>query len=133
MAPSKDNSAGDPPEAAGRHERFHKAYFGEAVAVRDALVGLVPLLQSDAAPQVDFNTLERMPTGMIDKASRSRFTDRPWRVRPRDTDGTAYWLHIVVMLKFQAAADWFTVSRMEGYAARPYECMRVGRAPNGKS
>ena len=43
MAASKDNSAGDPPEAAGRHERFHKAYFGEAVAVRDALVGLVPL------------------------------------------------------------------------------------------
>ena len=77
--------------------------------------------------------LERMPTGMIDKASRSRFTDRPWRVRPRDTDGTAHWLHIVVMLKFQAAADSFMVPRMEGYAARPYESMRVGRAPNSKS
>ena len=136
MAASKDNSAGVPPHAALLHDRFQKLYFGKAVTVQDVIVGFIRFLLRDAAAwieRIDFSTLEPMPTEMIDKAFRSRFTDRLWRVRFRAEDGTTHWLHIIVMLEFQSTVDWFMALRMQSYAVRIYESMWDGRTPTKKS
>ena len=104
--------------------------------MQDVVIGFIRLLLPDAAAwidRIDFSTLEAMPTEMIDKAFRSRFADRLWRVRFRDADGTLHWLHIVVMLEFQSTVDWFMALRMQSYAVRIYESMWVGHTANKKS
>ena len=104
--------------------------------MQDVIVGCGPLLLRGAAAwidRIDFSTLEPMPTELIDKAFRSRFTDQLWRARFRDADGADHWLHIIVMLEFQATVDWFMALRMQSYAVRIYESLWVGRTPNSKS
>ena len=133
MSASADDTARTPPDAGLPLGQFHKLYFGNAVTVQDVIVGCVPLLLRGAAAWIDFSTLEPLPTELIDKAFRSRFTDRLWRVRFRDADGTPHWLHIMVMLEFQATVDWFMALRMQSYAVRIYESLWVGRTPNSKS
>ena len=136
MVASKHDSAGVPTYAPLRHDQFHKSYFGRPVTVQDVVVSCIRLLLRDAAAwidRIDFSTLEPMPTEMIDKAFRSRFTDRLWRVRFRAEDGTIHWLHIIVMLEFQSTVDWFMALRMQSYAVRIYESMWDGRTPNKKS
>ena len=136
MAASKDHSAGVPTDTALRHDQAHKSYFGKPITVQDVIVGFIRFVFRDAAAwidRIDFSTLEAMPTELIDKAFRSRFTDRLWRVRIRDEDGTIHWLHVVVLLEFQATVDWLMALRMQSYAVRTYEDMWSGRTPNSKS
>ena len=136
ISASTDDTARTPPDATLRLDQFHMLYFGNAVTVQDVIVGCVPLLLRGAAAwidRIDFSTLEPMPTELIDKAFRSRFTDQLWRVRFRGEDGADHWLHIIVMLEFQATVDWFMALRMQSYAVRIYESLWVGRTPNSES
>ena len=133
MAASKDGSVEVPIHAGLRHDQFHKRYFGKEATVQDVMIGFIRLLLPDAEAwidRIDFSTLEAMPTELIDEAFRSRFADRPWRVRFRDADGTLHWLHIVVMLEFQSTVDWLMALRMQSYAVRIYESMWAGRTAN---
>ena len=53
-------------------------------------------------------------------------------MRFRDADGQTDWLHVVIMLEFQASVDWFMALRMQRYAVRLYDRMWKGRQPTSR-
>ena len=136
MSASKHASAGAPTDARQRHDQYQKLYFGHPAAVQDAIVGYIRRFVPNAEAwidRIDFSTLEPMPTETIDKAYRSRFNDKLWRVRFRDARDGPKWLCIIVMMEFQSSVDWFMALRMQSYAVRIYEYAWAGRRPTSES
>ena len=132
--PSVDPAAAKGP-ARLPYDAVCKAFFSKAVAVLDLLFGFV----ADGIPggrdwfgRLDFSTLELAPTETIDDDFQRRHNDVIWRVRFRDAAGKADWLHVVIMLEFQASVDWFMALRMQRYAVRLYDRMWKGRQPTSR-
>ena len=114
MSGSKDHSAAKPPGTGVPHDKLHKSYFANVVAVRDAIVDFVRRSLPNAdkwIDRLDFDTLEPMPTETVDKAFRSHFNDMVWRLRFRGPGHGAKWLYVIVMLEFQSTVDWLMALR----------------------
>ena len=136
MSGSKDHSAAKPPGTGVPHDKLHKRYFANVVAVRDAIVDFVRRSLPNAdewIDRLDFDTLEPMPTETVDEAFRSRFNDMVWRLRFRGPDHDAKWLYVIVMLEFQSTVDWLMALRIQSYAVRIYESIPFVKSPNSKT
>ena len=123
MSVSKDDSAAAVPVAGIPHDEFHKKYFANVVAVRDAIVDFVRLFLPNAdewIDRLDFDTLQPMPTETVDEAFWSCFNDMVWRLRFRDPGHDAEWLYVIVVLEFQSTVDWLMALRVQGCAVRIY-------------
>ena len=133
MSVSKDDSAAAVPVAGIPHDEFHKKYFANVVAVRDAIVDFVRLFLPNAdewIDRLDFDTLQPMPTETVDEAFWSCFNDMVWRLRFRDPSHDAEWLYVIVMLEFQSTVDWLMALRVQSYAVRIYESISFVKSPN---
>ena len=133
MSVSMDDSAAAPPLAGIPQDEFHKSYFANVEAVRDAIVDFArhsPPNTDEWVDRLDFDTLQPMPTETVEEAFRSRFNDVVWHLRFRDPGHDAEWLYVIVMLEFQATVDWLMDLRVQGYAVRIYESISFVKSPH---
>ena len=104
-----------------RRDRADKALFAHALPVEHLVRGFVAeRIDADGTwvEDLDFSTLERLPTEHIAPNLSSRINDTVWRVRFRDAEAgeTGGWVHVLVMVEFQSALDWFMALRIRTYA-----------------
>ena len=82
--------------------------------VRDLLDGFAARGWSGA---FDFDTLAPLPASFVSEDLQQRHGDLVWRIRFRDDR----WLHLVLLLEFQATVDPAMALRMLTYAALLYQ------------
>src|SRR5690554_2026337 len=120
----------------------YKLLFSQPTMVIDLLKGYV---KQEWIEQLDFSTLEQVPTNFVSSRLHQRHNDCIWRVL---WQGTKRWLYVYVVLEFQSKADWMMPLRMMTYLGLLYEeivkvngCTRKDKLPpvlpmvlyNGKS
>ena len=136
MSVSMDDSAAAPPLAGIPQDEFHKSYFANVEAVRDAFVDFARRSLPNAdewIDRLDFDTLQPMPTETVEEAFWSRFNDMVCRLRFRDPGHDAEWLYVIVMLEFESTVDWLMALRVQSYAVRIYESISFVRSPNSET
>ena len=96
-----------------KHEAPYKDFFAQRRAVADTLRTFVP----DLVRELDFSTLERMPTSFVTEARGRQHADTLWRIEI--TGGG--WIYIFVLLEFQSAVDPPMALQMMEYRTRIWE------------
>ena len=119
--PDRGRVEPDGPPVQRRRDRADKALFAHALPVEHLVRGFVAeRIDAERAwvEQLDFSTLERLPTEHIAPDLSARINDTVWRVRVRDADAAeaGAWLHVLVMVEFQSELDWFMALRIRTYA-----------------
>ena len=118
-------------------DSVYKRLYAFPRMVEDLLRSLFDSAELDA----DYGTLEKLPTEYVGEALQQRRGDTAWRLRARGsahprgrapTASAGGWLHVLVMLEFQAAADSAMALRVLEYTALLYgELLRRGGVAPG--
>ena len=96
------------------HDAAYKQLFGRPRMVRDLLEGFAARGWSG---NLDFGTLEPLPTSYVSRDLQQRHGDLVWRVRFSDDR----WLYLLLLLEFQSTVDPAMAVRMLAYTALLYE------------
>ncbi len=118
-------------------DSVYKRLYAFPRMVEDLLRSLFDSAELDA----DYGTLEKLPAEYVGEALQQRRGDTAWRLRTRGsahprgrapTASAGGWLHVLVMLEFQAAADSAMALRVLEYTALLYgELLRRGGVAPG--
>ena len=105
------------------HDAAYKSLFSHPRMVADLLQGFAAREWSD---DLDFKTLEKLPTDYVSDDLRQRHGDSVWRLRLQGQGES--WLYLLVMLEFQSTTDPFMAVRMLVYTGLLYQdLIRRGR------
>ncbi|MEM7585758.1 MAG: Rpn family recombination-promoting nuclease/putative transposase [Acidobacteriota bacterium] len=98
-------------------DRSHRLLFSHPRTIQDLLVGFI---QEPWIAELDFTTLEKLPSdylsGQLGGEFEERVSDVAWRVRWRDST-----LHIVILLELQSSSPPDMALRMLVYVALFYQ------------
>ena len=105
------------------HDQGYKSLFSHPLAVEHLMRGfIVDSEPFGAGPDwlrdLDYSSLERMPTEQIDHMLHSHINDMVWRV---PIPGGEDWLHLLIMLEFQSDVDRLMALRIRSYTVLLYE------------
>ena len=108
----------------GEKDRVYKQFYSFAEVVEEVVVEIVgESVGGDWADELDFNTLEPMPTEFVDAERETvRLVDMAWRVRFRDRP-----LWLVLLFEFQSKADKRMATRALLETALCYQSLAEGR------
>ncbi|MDE2874116.1 MAG: Rpn family recombination-promoting nuclease/putative transposase [Gemmatimonadota bacterium] len=98
---------------ARKHDETYKLIFSQRGAVEDLLRSFVG---GDLAEELDFGTLEALPTDRISDDLVRRQVDILWKIRFRGN-----WLYLLILLEFQSEVDHFMALRILTYTCLTYE------------
>ena len=105
-------------DAAPGPDPIYKRLYAFPAMVEDLLRSIV---QEDWIARVDFQTLQKLPSGYVGDDFRQRHGDAAWRVRLRE-EGS--WLHVLVLLEFQSRSDPEMALRILEYTTLLYRELR---------
>ena len=97
---------------ARKHDESYKLVFSQRSAVEELVRNFVG---EDLADELDFETLEALPTDRISGGLVQRRMDLLWKVRLRDG-----WLDLLILLEFQSESDHFMALRILTYICLAY-------------
>ena len=108
----------------GEKDRVYKQFYSFAEVVEEVVVEFVgPSVGGDWIDDLDFDTLEQMPTEFVDAESETvRLVDMAWRVRFRSRP-----LWLVVLFEFQSTEDKRMATRALLETALCYQSLTEGR------
>ena len=98
---------------ARKHDETYKLIFSQRAAVEELVRNFVG---EDLADELDFETLEALPTDRISGGLIQRQVDLLWKIRFRDS-----WLYLLILLEFQSESDHFMALRILTYTCLTYE------------
>ena len=96
-----------------KHDETYKLIFSQRAAVEELVRHFVG---EDLADELDFATLEALPTDRISGGLVQRQVDLLWKIRFRRG-----WLYLLVLLEFQSESDHFMALRILTYICLTYE------------
>ena len=101
------------------HDHAYKLLFSHPEMVRDLLEGFVkePWLE-----QLDYGSLERVPSTYVSDDLRERSDDVVWRVRWGEN-----WVYIYLLLEFQATVEHYMAVRLHVYVGLLYQDLIKGK------
>jgi len=102
------------------HDRSYKQLFSHPVMVRDLLEGFV---REDWLTQLDYASLERVPSTYVSSSLHERANDMVWRARWGDDS-----IYIYLQLEFQSTVDAFMAIRVLTYIGLLYENLIKSKA-----
>ena len=98
---------------ARKHDETYKFIFSQRAAVEELVRNFVG---EDLADELDFDTLEALPTDRISGGLVQRQVDLLWKIRFRGS-----WLYLLILLEFQSESDYFMALRILTYICLTYE------------
>lgn len=98
---------------ARKHDETYKLIFSQRAAVEELIRHFVG---KRLANELDFDTLEPLPTNRISGGLVQRRSDLLWKVRFRGG-----WLYMLILLEFQSENDRFMALRILTYTCLTYE------------
>ena len=98
---------------ARKHDETYKLIFSQRAAVEELVRNFVG---EDLADELDFETLEALPTDRISGGLAMRRVDLLWKIRFREG-----WLYLLILLEFQSESDHFMALRILTYICLTYE------------
>ena len=98
---------------ARKHDETYKLIFSQRAAVAELVRSFVG---EDLAGELDFDTLEALPTDRISGGLVQRQVDLLWKIRFRGT-----WIYLLILLEFQSESDHFMALRILTYICLTYE------------
>ena len=98
---------------ARKHDETYKLIFSQRAAVEELVRNFVG---EDLTGELDFDTLEALPTDRISGGLVQRQVDLLWKVRFRGS-----WLYLLILLEFQSESDHFMALRILTYICLTYE------------
>ena len=98
---------------ARKHDETYKLIFSQRAAVEELVRNFVG---EDLADELDFETLEALPTDRISGGLAMRRVDLLWKTRFREG-----WLYLLILLEFQSESDHFMALRILTYICLTYE------------
>ena len=98
---------------ARKHDETYKLIFSQRAAVEELVRHFVG---EDLADELDFDTLEALPTDRISGGLVQRQVDLLWKIRFRGS-----WLYLLILLEFQSESDYFMALRILTYICLTYE------------
>lgn len=101
------------PGLARKHDETYKLIFSQRAAVEELVRNFVG---EDLAAELDFDTLEALPTDRISGGLVQRQVDLLWKIRFRGS-----WLYLLILLEFQSESDHFMALRILTYICLTYE------------
>ena len=101
---------------ARKHDETYKLIFSQRAAVEEMVRHFVG---GDLADELDFDTLEALPTDRISGGLVQRQADLLWKIRFRGS-----WLYLLILLEFQSEIDYFMALRILTYTCLTYEELR---------
>ena len=101
------------PGLARKHDETYKLIFSQRAAVEELVRTFVG---EDLADELDFDTLEALPTDRISGSQVQRQMDLLWKIRFRGS-----WLYLLILLEFQSESDYFMALRILTYVCLTYE------------
>ena len=101
------------PGLARKHDETYKLIFSQRAAVEELVRNFVG---EDLADELDFDTLEALPTDRISGSQVKRQLDLLWKIGFRGG-----WLYLLILLEFQSESDHFMALRILTYVCLTYE------------
>ena len=98
---------------ARKHDETYRLIFSQRAAVEELIRHFVG---RGLADELDFDTLEPLPTNRISGGLVQRRLDLLYKVRSRDA-----WLYLLILLEFQSENDSFMALRFLTYTCLTYE------------
>ncbi|MDE2984922.1 MAG: Rpn family recombination-promoting nuclease/putative transposase [Gemmatimonadota bacterium] len=98
---------------ARKHDETYKLIFSQRAAVEEVVCNFVG---EDLGDELDFDTLEALPTDRISGGLVQRQVDLLWKIRFRGS-----WLYLLILLEFQSESDYFMALRILTYICLTYE------------
>ena len=98
---------------ARKHDETYKLIFSQRAAVEALVRNFVGEALAD---ELDFATLEALPTDRISGGLLQRQVDLLWKIRFRGS-----WLYLLILLEFQSESDYFMALRILTYTCLTYE------------
>ena len=98
---------------ARKHDETYKLIFSQRAAVEELIRHFVGRRLAD---ELDFHTLEPLPTDRISGGLVQRRSDLLYKVRFRGA-----WLYLLILLEFQSESDRFMALRILTYTCLIYE------------
>jgi predicted transposase YdaD len=95
------------------HDAAYKSFFSDKDMVTSLFQDFVP---EDFVRDIDFTTLELIPTNHVTKELRQRHDDIIWRVRWKDT-----YCYLYLLMEFQSTIDPFMAVRVLVYSGLLWE------------
>ena len=95
------------------HDSAYKLLFSYPQMVEDLLQSYVG---GDWIKELDFSTLEKLPTSFVSDDLRQRHEDLIWRVQFRGS-----WLYVLLMLEFQSSVETYMAVRLQSYTGLLYQ------------
>ena len=95
-------------------DETYKLIFSQRAAVEEPVRNFVG---EDLADELDFDTLEALPTDRISGGLVQRQVDLLWKIRYRGS-----WLYVLVLLEFQSESDHFMALRILTYICLTSVC-----------
>lgn len=96
------------------HDGSYKLLFSQPRMVEDLIRGFVT---EPWTAELDFKTLERVPSSYVSDHLARRHEDLVWRLRWGGGD----WLYVYLLFEFQSTVDRYMAVRMLGYVALLYQ------------
>lgn len=96
------------------HDGGYKLLFSHARMVEDLIRGFV---REDWVAELDFSSLEKLPTSFVTRKGERRESDVVWRLRW----GKGPWLYVYILLELQSRVDRFMAVRMLTYVGLLYQ------------
>ncbi len=96
-----------------KHDETYKLIFSQRAAVEELVRHF---MGEDLADELDFATLEALPTDRISGGLVRRQVDLLWKIRFRGG-----WLYLLILLEFQSESDHFMALRILTYICLTYE------------
>ncbi|MYE16851.1 MAG: Rpn family recombination-promoting nuclease/putative transposase, partial [Gemmatimonadetes bacterium] len=101
------------PGLARKHDETYKLIFSQRAAIEELVRNFVG---EGVADELDFDTLEALPTDRISGGLALRRVDLLWKIRFREG-----WLYLLILLEFQSESDHFMALRILTYICLTYE------------
>ncbi len=98
---------------ARKHDETYKLIFSQRAAVEELVRNFVG---ENLADELDFDTLEALPTDRISGSQVKRQLDLLWKIGFRGG-----WLYLLILLEFQSESDYFMALRILTYVCLTYE------------
>lgn len=98
---------------ARKHDETYKLIFSQRAAVEELVRHFVG---EELADELDFDTLEALPTDRISGGLVQRQVDLLWKIRFQGS-----WLYLLILLEFQSESDYFMALRILTYICLTYE------------
>ena len=92
---------------ARKHDETYKLIFSQRAAIEELVRHFVG---EDLADELDFDTLEALPTDRISGSQVRRQLDLLWKIGFRGS-----WLYLLILLEFQSESDYFMALRILTY------------------